>query len=127
MKGNGRHKSPVLVVRGMENIIKKDLDKHKSILEQLNVELLSFRQARSYEIKKRKYYKSLIGGEKYNDEALKKSIDGINVNIQHFSNKVKEIEDKIDFNKHIVDKLSNDLMHQNNALKLLAEDHKNRN
>jgi len=115
---------PIMVVEGMEDVIKLDLEKHKEILARTKLELQAYKNARAHEIKRKKHYKSLIGGGKYNDEALKKSIQDINVNITHMSNKVKLAEDKIQHNTLIVDTLSKQLEDQYKGLATLAEHRK---
>ena len=115
------NEQPVFVVEGIEEVIKRDLGKHKAILERTQTELLSFRQARSHEVKRKKYYNSLIGGGKFNDEALKKSIEQININIRHFSDKCTAAEEKIKFEGNIVYTLSRQLEDQEEALRNLAK------
>ena len=113
--------NPLIVIEGMEPIIQKDLDKHKAILEQTQTELGVFRQAVSHEVKKKKYYKSLIGGKKYNDDSLRKSIGDININIRHMSDKAKLAQDKIAFETNIVDTLTTQLGEYRESIKKLAE------
>jgi hypothetical protein len=113
--------NPLIVIEGMEPIIQKDLDKHKEILEQAKISLGVFKQAVSHEVKKKKYYKSLIGGKKFNDEALKRSIGDININIRHMSDKVKLTQDKIAFETNIVDTLTNQLKDYRESVNKLAE------
>ena len=112
---------PKIVIEGMEDRIKLDLDKHKVLLERAKIELISYRQSRSHEIKKKKHYKSLIGGGKYNDEALERSIKDIRTNIRHMSHKCKLTQDRIDHLTLIVDTLSNNLENQLNSIKGLHE------
>jgi len=121
-------KAPELFIEGMEVIIKRDLEKHKVLLIRSNQELLSYRNARSHEVKRKKYYKSLIGGEKYNDDSLRRSMNDIVINIRHFSDKVKLSEDAIKHHTLIVDTLSKQLDDQNKGLDALAKyrrDHQN--
>ena len=113
-----------LVVEGIEDIIKRDLVNHKSLLERTKLELLSFRQARSHEIKKKKHYVSLIGDGKYDDDSLRKSIKDMNVNIRHMSDKADLAEKKIQHHTLIVDTLTENLKKQNEGLKRLAENRK---
>ena len=111
-----------IVIKGMEVIIKRDLEKHKALLERSNMDMLSFKGAVSHEIKKKKYYKSLLGGGKYDDEALATSMDMIAINIRHLSDKVKLSQDAIDHHRLIVDTLTKQLEDQNEALRAFAED-----
>lgn len=116
---------PIMVVEGIEEVIKKDLGTHKIILERTNIEILSFRTAVSTEVKKKKHYLSLIGGGKFNDDALRTSIDQMNVNITHLSNKVKLSQDKIKHETLIVDTLTEQLDNQYKDLEILSEYRKN--
>lgn len=112
-KRNGNPEGqPFVVIEGMEEIIKKDLQKHKNILDRLIDDLYAFRRALSHEIKKKKYYKSLIGQGKYDDKSLIKSMDQMRVNIQHFHDKIKITNAKIDHNKLIVETLTGQLDEQ---------------
>ena len=110
-----------VVIEGIEKVIKRDLEKHKMILERTKLESLAFKAAVSNEIKRKKYYKSLLGGGKFNDESLRNSIDMINVNIRHMSDNVKISNEKIEHNSLIVDTLTKQLEEQYAALKFLSE------
>ena len=114
-------KEPEIVIEGIEEVIKNDLKKHQGILERSKLELISYKNARSHEIKKKKHYKSLIGGEKYNDGALKNSMDQIAVNIRHMSDKVGLTEEAIKHHTGIVDTLTEQLENQYKGLKTLSE------
>jgi len=115
---------PIMVVEGMEDVIKLDLEKHKDLLDRTKHELQAYTGARAHEIKKKKHYKSLIGGGKYDDEALRRSMDEIGVNITHMSNKVKAAQEKIEHHTLIVDTLSKQLEDQYKGLATLAEHRK---
>lgn len=110
-----------IVIEGVDQIIKRDLDKHKSILDRSKEEIIVFRNATAREIQKKKYYKSLIGGGKFNDESLRSSMTDINVNIRHMQDNVKITEDKIAFNTNIVDTLSRQLEEYYENLKKLSK------
>jgi hypothetical protein len=112
---------PQIVVEGIEDVIKRDLQKHKGILERTKIELIAYRSARSHEVQKKKHYKSLIGGGKFNDTALKKSMGDISINIRHFSDKIKLTEDAITHHSLIVDTLTKQLEDQNKGLEALAK------
>jgi len=105
-----------IVIKGIEKVIKRDLEKHKILLERSTIEMLSFKEAVSHEVKKKKHYKTLIGEGKYNDDALRKSMDMIAVNIKHLSDKVKVSQDSIDHHRLIVDTLTKQLEDQNESL-----------
>jgi len=113
--------NPLIVIEGMEPIIQKDLDKHKAVLEQAQISLGVFRQAVSHEVKKKKYYKSLIGGKKYNDDSLRRSINDININIRHMSDKVALSQEKIAFETNIVDTLTKQLEDYRESINKLAK------
>ena len=105
-----------IVIKGIEVVIKRDLEKHKTLLERSAIEMLSFKEAVSHEIKKKKHYKSLLGEGKYNDDSLVKSMDMIAINIRHLSDKVKLSQDSIDHHRLIVDTLTKQLEAQNESL-----------
>lgn len=111
---------PVVVIDGLEKIIKRDLEKHKGLLVQSKSELDAFKISLSHQVKKKKYYGSLIGGGRYSDEALKKSMTMIAVDIRHISDKVKLSQDAIEHHTLIVDTLTKQLEEQYKGLKVLA-------
>lgn len=117
---------PRIVIQGIEHIIERDLAKHKSLLEQRNRELMAFREARSHEIKRKKYYKALIGQGKFDDAALERSMGCIAINIRHLSDKVTITERSIEHHTLIVDTLTAQLAEQNDALRYLAQQLKDR-
>lgn len=114
-------KEPEIVIEGIEEVIKRDLKKHQEILARSKLELISYRDARSHEIKKKKHYKSLIGGEKFNDDSLRESMNQIAVNVRHMSDKVDLTERAIKHHTEIVDMLAEQLENQMKSLKMLAE------
>lgn len=110
-----------IYIQGIDVVIKKDLKHHKTLLDRSQLELQTYHQALSHEIKKKKHYLSLIGGGKYNDDSLRKSVDGINVNIKHMSDKVKLTQDAIAHHTLIVDTLAKQLEDYNNGMSELAK------
>ena len=114
---------PKIVIEGIDVVIKRDLDKHESLLERSKLELLSFREARSHEIKKKKHYQKLIDDGKYNKDAMTRSIADININIRHMSDKCKLSRDAIDHHQLIVKTLTGQLEQYN---KDILELHKQR-
>jgi hypothetical protein len=114
-------RNPDIVIVGLEEIIKRDLEKHKTLLARSKIEMDSYKTAVSHEIKKKKHYKSLIGGEKYNDDSLRESMDMIAINIRHLSDKVKLSQEAIDHHTLIVDTLSKQLEDQYEGLKRLKK------
>jgi len=79
------------------------------MLTQTNAELLSFREAAAHESKRKRHYYRLIGGEKYDDDALRRSVDEIRTNIVHLTRKAEAAEDKIEHHTFIVDTLTEHL------------------
>lgn len=114
-------KEPEIVIEGIEEVIKKDLKKYQEILERNKLELIAYRNARSHEIKKKKHYKNLIGGGKYNDDSLRESMNQIAINIRHMSDKVDLTEKAIKHHTEIVDTLTEQLENQMKGLKVLAK------
>jgi hypothetical protein len=112
---------PFVVIEGMAPLIQRDLDNHKKILEQVVLEEQVFAQAVTHEVKKKKHYEGLIGGGKFNDDALRRSIGDININIRHMSDKRKVVKEKIGFERNIVDTLTKQLKDQHEAEQKLAE------
>lgn len=115
------NREPLIVIQGLEDVIRKDLKKHKVLLERSKADLDAFKLAVSYQVKKKKYYKSLLGGGKYNDESLRESMTMIGVDLRHMSDKVKLAEEAMEHHKLIVDTLSAQLDDQYKNLKILAE------
>jgi len=106
MDRNGNGSGPSVVIEGLEDIIRRDLLKHKALRDRSSTELEVYRRARSQEVAKKKNYRRLIGGGKFNDDALRESIKQININIRHWSDKIKLSEEARDHHIHIVDTLT---------------------
>jgi hypothetical protein len=114
-------KEPEIVIEGIEEVIKKDLKKFQGLLEKDKLDLIAYKNARSHEIQKKKKWKSLIGGKKYNDDALRDSMDQIAINIRHMSDKIDLTNKAIKHHTEIVDTLTEQLENQYKGLKVLAE------
>lgn len=112
---------PEVVTEGMEQIIQRDLDKHKSLLESAKMDLLAFRQARSHEVKKKRHYRDQLGQGKYNDKALEEARVQMAINIRHLSDKAELAEQRIAHETEIVDTLAGQLEDQMAGLKRLSE------
>lgn len=117
---------PKVVIEGMEDVIRRDLEKHRMLREQTQNELMVWRAGRSHEIRKKKHYARLVRGEgphakRYSKKALRRSIKDINVNIRHLSDKCEGAEQKIAHHTEIVDTLSAHLAGQLDDLATLAE------
>ena len=104
-----RRIEPEVFIEGIDVVIKLDLGKHKELLAQTQTELLSFREARDHESARKRHYYRLIGGGKYDDDSLRKSVGDIRINIRHLSDKVKLAEDKAEHHTLIVDTLTTQL------------------
>jgi len=104
-----RRDEPVVFVEGIDKVIRLDLEKHKELLTRRKLDKLSWQSGVSHHVKMKRHYKTLIGGGKFNDEALKKSIGQINLNITHLQQKVKLSDDAIEHETLIVDTLTDQL------------------
>ena len=96
-------------IKGIDKVIKRDLGKHKEMLQRAKLSLLSFRESVSHLIKKKKHYLSLIGEGKFNDDSLRESITMINIDIRAMGDKVKLTNEEIDHHVLIVDTLTEQL------------------
>ena len=114
-------KQPQIVIEGIEEIIKRDLVKHKAILLLLPLSLQALETARGHEVEKKRYYRSLVGGGKFNDEALEESIKQSKINIRQNSDKIKLTKDAIKHHTEIVNTLAAQLEVQEQSLRDLAE------
>ena len=104
-----RRKEPEVFIEGIDVVIKLDLGKHKELLAQTQVELMTFREARDHESARKRHYYRLVGSGEYDDEALLRSVKDIRINVRHLSDKAKLAEDKIEHHKLIVDTLTEQL------------------
>lgn len=120
MEAKPRDVEPRVVTEGLEILIERDLEKHKTALELAKANLEAFERARTHEIAKKKYYRRQIGGGKYNDEALRASMEQMRVNITHLSNRVKEEKDRIAHETLVVDTLTRQMAEQIEGLEALA-------
>jgi len=98
-----------MVIKGIDKVIKRDLGKHKALLQQAKLSLLSFREAVSHQVKKKKHYLALVGKGKFDDQSLKQSVGMINVDIRAMSDKAKLANDEIAHHTLIVDTLTQQL------------------
>ena len=116
--------TPKIVIKGIDAVIKRDLEKHKVLLQQSQTSLTSFKEGRTHEVRRKRHYRKQIGNGKYNDESLKKSIKDINVNIRHMSDKVKMAEDQIEHHTRIINHLEKQLKQYDEDMKELAQSRK---
>ena len=117
---------PNVVIEGLEDILERDIAKHKMILERSKGELDSYNQALTYQIKKKKFYSNLLKDKdtKYKKSALKKSRDMIAIDIRQISDKIKLTKENITHHTHIVDTLTQQLADQKRGLTHLNEQRK---
>jgi hypothetical protein len=108
-----RRLEPEIFIKGIDVIINLDLGKHRELLIQTQAELLSYDQAVEHESQRKRHYYRLIGGDKYDDDSLKKSVDDIKINIRHLSDKAKLARDKIAHHTLIIDTLAKQLQEYN--------------
>lgn len=118
-------KNPVLehrvVIHGMLEIIEKDLKKAKQVKEFAVKDRESWKIAISHEVRKKRAYRKLIGGEKYDDNALKNSISQMNQNLNHLNRKVTTADQKIDFQDNIINTLTKNYKEHKEALEEFAK------
>ena len=110
-----------VVVEGMEQIIRRDLEKHRSLLDAAKNDLAAFRQARSHEVQRKKHYRKQIGQGKFNDKALEEARVQMAINIRHLSDKADIAQRSIEHQQEIVDTLKQQLDDQMAGLQRLAE------
>jgi len=108
-----------VVIEGMEVVIERDLKRHELILSQARKDYSKFREAVSYEIRKKRHYSELIRQGKYQRKAMETAINDINVNIRNMQDKAGLSEQKIKFEENIVETLTRQLEDQKKSLKLL--------
>lgn len=107
--------TPDIFIEGIDVVIKRDLDKHKSLLERAKLSLISFREGVSHEVKRKRHYLGLINEGKYDEESMRASIEDIKINIRHLSDKSKLAQDEIDHHCLIVETLTTQLEEYNDA------------
>lgn len=107
-------------VKGIDVIIRRDLDKHKDLLDRDNLNIQAFHEARSTEINRKRFYGEQKGKRNYDDEAMDKAIEQMNENIKNLSIKIALCEESKKTNTQIVDTLSNQLVEYEKGIKELA-------
>lgn len=120
-------KDPTVLIEGLDVLIKRDLEKHQGLLERSKQEKLTYVQARSSEIKRKRAWRKHIGGGKFDDAALEVALDQIAQNITMWSDKVKLSDDAIAHHTLIVDTLTEQLFEYNETLALMAKGRSNGN
>lgn len=104
-----RRIEPEVFIEGIDVVIKLDLGKHKELLGQARADVESFREAATHESARKRHYHRLIGGGKYDDDALRSSVKDIRVNIRHLTDKAEQAVKKADHHTLIVDTLTTQL------------------
>jgi hypothetical protein len=95
-----------ILIEGIDVIIKRDLDKHKSLLEKNNMDIQAFETARTGEIGRKRYYNNQKGKRNYDDDAMDKAIEQMAINIAHLSDRIKITKELRKQNTQIVDTLT---------------------
>lgn len=95
-----------IFIEGIDVIIERDLNKHKSLLEKNNMDIQAMEHAISSEIQRKKYYNKQKGKRNYNDEAMDTAMEQMRVNISHLGNKLKVTKELRIQNTQIVDTLT---------------------
>lgn len=122
MAANRQVENPDIVIEGMEEIINRDLLKFQEVLKQKNVELLAYREARAYLVKRKKEYTKLLEGDnKYKKDSLNNALDMMVIDIRQISDKIKLTEEAIEHYKLVVDTLTEQKKAQDLGLKRLNE------
>lgn len=101
-----RRIEPEVFLEGIDVVIKLDLGKHKELLGQARADVESFREAAAHESARKRYYHRLIGGGKYDDDALKRSVKDIRINIRHLTDKADQAVKKAEHHTLIIDTLT---------------------
>ena len=119
-------------IEGIDVIIRRDLDKHKALLEVNELSIQSLQAARSAEIRRKQFYGEQKGKRRYRDKDMDIAIEQMNKNIGHLSIRIKLTEDLREHNTHIVDTLTEQLENYNIMIRELAsrntkQDNANRN
>lgn len=104
-----RRQDPEIFIEGIDVRIKLDLGKHKELLAQTQEELLAYQDAVAHEGQRKRNYYHLIGKGRYDDNALRRSIEDMRINIRHLSDKVDAAKQKIEHHTLIVDTLTGQL------------------
>ena len=105
---------------GIDIIIKRDLDKHKSLLEKNIIDILAMQNAIAAEIARKNYYGEQKGNRKYKDDAMDTAITQMTKNINGYSVRIKIVEEERVLNTRIVDTLTLQLQEYYEGLKQLS-------
>ena len=108
-----------IVIEGIDIIIKRDLDKHKALLEKNIIDIQAMNRARGSEIGRKRFYGEQKGKRRYQDDAMDAAIIQMSINITGYSRKILATEELKKFNTNIVDTLTQQLKDYNINLKKL--------
>lgn len=108
-----------IFVEGIDVIIKRDLNKHKSLLDKNNIDIQVLQVGRNNEINRKRYYRGQKGKRKFNDNAMEIAIAQMRVNIRQFSDRITITQEQKKQNTIIVDTLTKQLDDYYKSLKLL--------
>jgi len=95
-----------ILIEGIDVIIRRDLDKHKSLLERDNLNIQAFENSIASEIQRKKYYVKNKGQRNYSDDAMDKAIEQMRINITHLGDRLKITKQLRIQNTQIVDTLT---------------------
>jgi hypothetical protein len=99
-----------IFIEGIDVIIRRDLDKHKSLLEKNNMDIQAFENAINSEIQRKKFYVKQKGQKKYDDTAMDVAIEQMRINITHLGDRLKITKELRRQNTQIVDTLTPQLV-----------------
>ena len=109
-----------IFIEGLDVIIRRDLNKHKSLLEVNILNIHSLQATRASEIDRKRFYGEQKGKRRYRDDEMDKAIEQMNKNIAHLSIKIKFTKDQRDQNTIIVDTLTEQLNGYELGLRAMA-------
>ena len=110
-----------IFIEGIDIIIRRDLEKHKALLEKDIMGIESLQVARSNEIRRKQFYGEQKGKRRYKDNAMNTAIEQMNKNIGHLSMRIKFTEDMKKQNTLIVDTLTEQLKEYDTMLRTIAK------
>lgn len=102
-------KDPEIFLEGIDEVIKRDLAKHKELLGQTLREIEAFHNAAKHESSRKRYYYRQIGKGKFDDAALRGSVTDIRTNIRHLNDKEKLAKEKAEHHRLIIKTLTEQL------------------
>jgi len=98
-----------IFIEGIDVLIKRDLEKHQSLLEKNNLDIQALEYARTNEIGRKKFYNTQKGKKNYDDDAMDSAIQQMVINIRHISDRITIAKQMRAQNTQIVDTLSDQL------------------